>query len=113
MENVYLLGAAVKMEHFQAALDPRKQELLEARFLGARVSWWNHLNFICLLRKFCLVVGAETHYSVVKNYVQIHWNPNNFHIKYCVVLCSKYKHNVIMISPTAYTIKLEIMTESS
>lgn len=26
------------MEHFQAALDPRKQELLEARFLGARVS---------------------------------------------------------------------------
>lgn len=32
------IGAAVKMEHFQAALDPRKQELLEARFLGARVS---------------------------------------------------------------------------
>lgn len=31
-------GAAVKMEHIQAALDPRKQELLEARFLGARVS---------------------------------------------------------------------------
>ncbi|XP_059618119.1 serine/threonine-protein kinase tousled-like 2 isoform X2 [Phlebotomus argentipes] len=31
-------GAAVKMEHFQAALDPRKQELLEARFLGARMS---------------------------------------------------------------------------
>ncbi|XP_048508789.1 serine/threonine-protein kinase tousled-like 2 isoform X4 [Athalia rosae] len=29
-------GAGVKMEHFQAALDPRKQELLEARFLGAR-----------------------------------------------------------------------------
>nr|CAD7393709.1 unnamed protein product [Timema cristinae] len=29
-------GAVVKMEHFQAALDPRKQELLEARFLGAR-----------------------------------------------------------------------------
>ncbi|XP_038104499.1 serine/threonine-protein kinase tousled-like 2 isoform X3 [Culex quinquefasciatus] len=26
------------MEHFQAALDPRKQELLEARFLGARMS---------------------------------------------------------------------------
>lgn len=26
------------MEHFQAALDPRKQELLEARFLGAKVS---------------------------------------------------------------------------
>jgi len=24
--------------HFQAALDPRKQELLEARFIGARVS---------------------------------------------------------------------------
>ncbi|CAH1122501.1 unnamed protein product [Ceutorhynchus assimilis] len=32
------IGAGVKMEHFQAALDPRKQELLEARFLGARVS---------------------------------------------------------------------------
>lgn len=32
-------GAGVKMEHFQAALDPRKQELLEARFLGARVSF--------------------------------------------------------------------------
>ncbi|XP_018321165.1 serine/threonine-protein kinase tousled-like 2 isoform X4 [Agrilus planipennis] len=30
--------AGVKMEHFQAALDPRKQELLEARFLGARMS---------------------------------------------------------------------------
>ncbi|XP_067002842.1 serine/threonine-protein kinase tousled-like 2 isoform X2 [Anabrus simplex] len=29
-------GAGVKMEHFQAALDPRKQELLEARFLGQR-----------------------------------------------------------------------------
>nr|XP_029711468.1 serine/threonine-protein kinase tousled-like 2 isoform X3 [Aedes albopictus] len=31
-------GASIKMEHFQAALDPRKQELLEARFLGARMS---------------------------------------------------------------------------
>ncbi|XP_045490906.1 serine/threonine-protein kinase tousled-like 2 isoform X5 [Colias croceus] len=31
-------GAGVKMEHFQAALDPRKQELLEARFLGAKVN---------------------------------------------------------------------------
>ncbi|CAK1545292.1 unnamed protein product [Leptosia nina] len=31
-------GAGVKMEHFQAALDPRKQELLEARFLGAKMS---------------------------------------------------------------------------
>lgn len=30
-------GAGVKMEHFQAALDPRKQELLEARFIGAKV----------------------------------------------------------------------------
>lgn len=36
---VFVVGAGVKMEHhFQAALDPRKQELLEARFLGARVS---------------------------------------------------------------------------
>ena len=33
-------GAGVKMEHFQPALDPRKQELLEARFLGTRVSAW-------------------------------------------------------------------------
>ncbi|XP_075237221.1 tousled-like kinase isoform X2 [Lycorma delicatula] len=32
-------GAGVKMEHhFQTSLDPRKQELLEARFLGARMS---------------------------------------------------------------------------
>ncbi|XP_055606359.1 serine/threonine-protein kinase tousled-like 2 isoform X2 [Uranotaenia lowii] len=31
-------GASIKMEHFQTALDPRKQELLEARFLGARMS---------------------------------------------------------------------------
>ncbi|KAF7987882.1 hypothetical protein HCN44_003745 [Aphidius gifuensis] len=29
-------GAGVKMEHFQTSLDPRKQELLEARFLGVR-----------------------------------------------------------------------------
>ena len=36
---IFCLGAAVKMEPFQAALDPRKQELLEARFLGARVSF--------------------------------------------------------------------------
>lgn len=36
---VFRIGASVKMEHhFQAALDPRKQELLEARFIGARVS---------------------------------------------------------------------------
>lgn len=33
-----LLGAAIKMDHFQPSVDPRKQELLEARFLGARVS---------------------------------------------------------------------------
>lgn len=31
-------GAGVKMEQFQTTLDPRKQELLEARFLGAKVS---------------------------------------------------------------------------
>lgn len=34
-----VLGAAIKMDHFQPAVDPRKQELLEARFLGARVSF--------------------------------------------------------------------------
>lgn len=38
MRPVYVAGVGVKMEQFQAALDPRKQELLEARFLGARVS---------------------------------------------------------------------------
>lgn len=32
------LGAVVKMESIQPALDPRKHELLEARFMGARVS---------------------------------------------------------------------------
>lgn len=32
------VGAAIKMDHFQPAVDPRKQELLEARFLGARVN---------------------------------------------------------------------------
>ncbi|XP_019771710.1 serine/threonine-protein kinase tousled-like 2 isoform X3 [Dendroctonus ponderosae] len=37
-------GAGVKMEHFQAALDPRKQELLEARFLGARMSAGSHIQ---------------------------------------------------------------------
>lgn len=37
---LFRIGASVKMEHhFQAALDPRKQELLEARFIGARVSF--------------------------------------------------------------------------
>ncbi|KYN41373.1 hypothetical protein ALC56_04525 [Trachymyrmex septentrionalis] len=36
--EVHKRSAGVKMEHFQATLDPRKQELLEARFLGARVS---------------------------------------------------------------------------
>jgi hypothetical protein len=38
MKNDAVLGAAIKMDHFQPAVDPRKQELLEARFLGARVS---------------------------------------------------------------------------
>lgn len=48
-------GAAVKMEHFQAALDPRKQELLEARFLGARVSYlslFRFWHFFCSSIKF-------------------------------------------------------------
>ena len=27
------------MDHFQPAVDPRKQELLETRFIGARVSY--------------------------------------------------------------------------
>lgn len=42
------LGAGVKMEHFQATLDPRKQELLEARFLGARVSYFSRVLFLSL-----------------------------------------------------------------
>lgn len=47
---VCVAGAGVKMEHhFQAALDPRKQELLEARFLGARVSPSSHTFFIQFL----------------------------------------------------------------
>lgn len=36
-DSLSLVGAAIKMDHFQPAVDPRKQELLEARFLGARV----------------------------------------------------------------------------
>lgn len=44
---VFRIGASVKMEHhFQAALDPRKQELLEARFIGARVSFKKKKNQI-------------------------------------------------------------------
>lgn len=31
------------MDHFQPAVDPRKQELLEARFLGARVNIFQFL----------------------------------------------------------------------
>lgn len=38
------------MEHFQATLDPRKQELLEARFLGARVSVYSaHAFFLSFI----------------------------------------------------------------
>jgi len=40
----FFLGAAIKMDHFQPAVDPRKQELLEARFLGARVSFIKLVN---------------------------------------------------------------------
>lgn len=36
------------MESIQPALDPRKQELLEARFLGARVSQDMSFYFINL-----------------------------------------------------------------
>lgn len=70
------LGAAVKMEHFQAALDPRKQELLEARFLGARVSFekvyffWENSPFLNVF-----VVGVKhTPYSYV---IQIQYRPQN------------------------------------
>lgn len=66
----YLLagGAGVKMEHFQAALDPRKQELLEARFLGARVS----LNKILII--FALLVNTsfshhQSLYSFITNVI--------------------------------------------
>lgn len=37
--------SADPMDHFQTTLDPRKQELLEARFLGARVSLQEILPF--------------------------------------------------------------------
>lgn len=52
------------MEHFQAVLDPRKQELLEARFLGARVSalfLFPQLYFT----HFCLV--SQSGVSEIKN----------------------------------------------
>lgn len=54
-------GAAVKMDHhFQPAVDPRKQELLEARFLGARVS---------LIILFCTQIYKLTniHVHLLKN----------------------------------------------
>lgn len=35
---LFVPGVGVKMETIQPALDARKQELLEARFIGARVS---------------------------------------------------------------------------
>lgn len=61
--------------HFQATLDPRKQELLEARFLGARVSVCSAMdgdvphtpstnNIIIIFREYGLdlvVVVALTH----------------------------------------------------
>lgn len=42
-------GAVVKMEHFQPALDPRKQELLEMRFTGAKVGafFWSKETLCC------------------------------------------------------------------
>lgn len=41
------------MDHsFQPAVDPRKQELLEARFLGARVSFIFYDFFILISRSF-------------------------------------------------------------
>lgn len=39
MSSTVTTGTAIKMDHTFQAVDPRKQELLEARFLGARVSW--------------------------------------------------------------------------
>lgn len=39
MSSIVTTGTAIKMDHTFQAVDPRKQELLEARFLGARVSW--------------------------------------------------------------------------
>jgi hypothetical protein len=53
MKNDAVLGAAIKMDHFQPAVDPRKQELLEARFLGARVS-------LCLVNQNTIEETSKT-----------------------------------------------------
>lgn len=70
------------MEHFPTtALDPRKQELLEARFLGARVSrqiypylcyiklqiHYNNEKFLCVMD----VVGWFT--AIVVRYLVFRW----------------------------------------
>lgn len=52
-------GAGVKMEHFQAVLDPRKQELLEARFLGARVSALFLFPVIFFILFSCFIILSD------------------------------------------------------
>lgn len=51
------------MDHFQPAVDPRKQELLEARFLGARVrdsrSSYSNIVFIHTSRRRFVVEGKR------------------------------------------------------
>jgi hypothetical protein len=62
MKNDAVLGAAIKMDHFQPAVDPRKQELLEARFLGARVS---SLNFNHIDKKTSVKDLSNSSFSMV------------------------------------------------
>lgn len=53
------------MDHsFQPAVDPRKQELLEARFLGARVSFLSSTfifyDFFLIRRSFLAFLKVNT-----------------------------------------------------
>lgn len=63
------------MEHFQAALDPRKQELLEARFLGARVS---RCHFIHIFYIF-LHVSWGFHIPSNEQHVKLNWGDMEYH----------------------------------
>ncbi|XP_035788209.1 hornerin-like isoform X2 [Anopheles albimanus] len=65
-------GAAVKMDHFQAALDPRKQELLEARFLGARMAAGAQLQMAP--QTTILQVGQDQVHNHTHHIQQQHYN---------------------------------------
>jgi hypothetical protein len=54
------------MEHFQPALDPRKQELLEARFLGTRVRYViSSLAFVRLYPRRRLLLTNSFYFLLV------------------------------------------------